>query len=394
MEILFPLHMGLDNPGSSCRVRQKLLWHCKRETLGVMGTPCAKHHASYPGSPQAQLASAPLAASPPVGPACHVALCNPSGDMMVPGAGWQAVGRACRSTGADRGCLGLSPAGIACIALTFVDEHGSPTSLPHGERPDPLKLPSSSPIVGLLQDADFESLTAVSRHQPETSTPHSGRVKQATSYQFLAVSTSPGAPRREGWQRWVCRAMQDCPFPAEPCMLVRLDIWEKGNISLLQLSEKLRGALRHALCDAVMEFLVLPAPLCVEATSPLGAADLEELSSAGESLTRMPIPNPQPALLLPLGLWELGSAGGTGAEGAGRKSLSPLQAVLCDVSRKNHYRNGGWKRYVKVYLLTKTEFTLLGVAEGSLPSLQLGSGQPQWGTRGHQQCCSGKLWRV
>lgn len=66
-------------------------------------------------------------------------------------------------------------------------------------------------------------------------------------------------------------------------MLVRLDIWEKGNISLLQLSEKLRGALRHALCDAVMEFLVLPAPLCVETTCPLGAMDLEELSSAGES---------------------------------------------------------------------------------------------------------------
>ncbi|XP_064521550.1 KICSTOR complex protein SZT2 isoform X8 [Pseudopipra pipra] len=130
--------------------------------------------------------------------------------------------------------------GIACIALTFVDEHGSPTLLPHGERPDPLKLLSSSPIVGLLQDMDFESLTAVSRHQPGADT-----------------------------------------LPSEPCVLVRLDIWEKGNISLLQLSEKLRGALRHALCDAVMEFLVLPAPLCVEAACPLSPADLEDLSSAG-----------------------------------------------------------------------------------------------------------------
>uniref|UniRef100_A0A663MEW2 SZT2 subunit of KICSTOR complex n=1 Tax=Athene cunicularia TaxID=194338 RepID=A0A663MEW2_ATHCN len=74
----------------------------------------------------------------------------------------------------------------------------------------------------------------------------------------------------EGWRRWGCRAMQDCPFLTEPHVLVRLDIWEKGNISLLQLSEKLRGALRHALCDAVMEFLVLPAPLCVEAACPLG----------------------------------------------------------------------------------------------------------------------------
>ncbi|XP_075280815.1 KICSTOR complex protein SZT2 isoform X4 [Opisthocomus hoazin] len=138
------------------------------------------------------------------------------------------------------GGQGTGGKGIACIALTFVDEQGSPTSLPHGERPDPLKLPSSSPIAGLLQDADFESLTAVSRHQPDAGTLHS-----------------------------------------EPCVLVRLDIWEKGNISLLQLSEKLCGALRHALCDAVMEFLVLPAPLCVEAICPLGAMDLEELSSAG-----------------------------------------------------------------------------------------------------------------
>lgn len=73
------------------------------------------------------------------------------------------------------------------------------------------------------------------------------------------------------------------PLPTEPCVLVRLDIWEKGNISLLQLSEKLRGALRHALCDAIMEFLVLPAPLCVETACPLGATDMEDLSSAGES---------------------------------------------------------------------------------------------------------------
>ncbi|XP_039240679.1 KICSTOR complex protein SZT2 isoform X4 [Pipra filicauda] len=138
------------------------------------------------------------------------------------------------------GGQGTGGKGIACIALTFVDEHGSPTLLPHGERPDPLKLLSSSPIVGLLQDTDFESLTAVSRHQPGADT-----------------------------------------LPSEPCVLVRLDIWEKGNISLLQLSEKLRGALRHALCDAVMEFLVLPAPLCVEAACPLSPADLEDLSSAG-----------------------------------------------------------------------------------------------------------------
>nr|XP_048718493.1 KICSTOR complex protein SZT2 isoform X8 [Caretta caretta] len=60
------------------------------------------------------------------------------------------------------------------------------------------------------------------------------------------------------------------------CTLVRLDVWEKGNISPLQLSEKLRSAVRHALCDAVMEFRVLPAPLCMEAACPL-----EEQSGGG-----------------------------------------------------------------------------------------------------------------
>lgn len=124
--------------------------------------------------------------------------------------------------------------------------------------------------------------------------------------------------------------MQDCHFPTEPRVLVRLDIWEKGNISLLQLSEKLRGALRHALCDAVMEFLVLPAPLCVEATCPLGAADLEELSSAGESPAGTATPSPQTASLLLPGLQELRCAGGTGAEGNGREEAA-LPSASCAV---------------------------------------------------------------
>lgn len=136
-----------------------------------MGTPCAAQYASYPSSPKAQLASAPLAVSPPVGPACHVALCNPNWCGV---AGSRQASQGCTECWADRGILGLSPTGIACIALTFVDEHGNPTPLPYGERPDPLKLSSSSPIADLLQDTDFERLTVVSRHQPEAGTLHSG----------------------------------------------------------------------------------------------------------------------------------------------------------------------------------------------------------------------------
>ena len=121
--------------------------------------------------------------------------------------------------------------------------------------------------------------------------------------------------------------MQDCPFPTEPCVLVRLDIWEKGNISLLQLSEKLCGALRHALCDAVMEFLVLPAPLCVEAICPLGAMDLEELSSAGESPARTATPAPSQPAGAQL-CW--GNSGWWGWEGG---SCSPLCKLCCVMSQ-------------------------------------------------------------
>uniref|UniRef100_A0A8C8ILX1 SZT2 subunit of KICSTOR complex n=1 Tax=Oncorhynchus tshawytscha TaxID=74940 RepID=A0A8C8ILX1_ONCTS len=50
---------------------------------------------------------------------------------------------------------------------------------------------------------------------------------------------------------------------------VRFDIWEQGNVSPLQLTDKLRGALRHALCDVIMELRVLPNPLCLETPSPI-----------------------------------------------------------------------------------------------------------------------------
>uniref|UniRef100_A0A3Q3F4P2 SZT2 subunit of KICSTOR complex n=1 Tax=Labrus bergylta TaxID=56723 RepID=A0A3Q3F4P2_9LABR len=51
-------------------------------------------------------------------------------------------------------------------------------------------------------------------------------------------------------------------------LYVRFDIWEQGNVSPLQLSDKLQGALRHALCDAVMELRVLPNPLCNAVGAP------------------------------------------------------------------------------------------------------------------------------
>uniref|UniRef100_A0A671X8H5 SZT2 subunit of KICSTOR complex n=1 Tax=Sparus aurata TaxID=8175 RepID=A0A671X8H5_SPAAU len=73
----------------------------------------------------------------------------------------------------------------------------------------------------------------------------------------------------------------------EPQLYVHFDIWEQGNVSPLQLSDKLQGALRHALCDVVMELRVLPNPLCVGLLCPATKAQREEVkgTSTPESTT-------------------------------------------------------------------------------------------------------------
>ncbi|KAG7488258.1 hypothetical protein MATL_G00032180 [Megalops atlanticus] len=111
--------------------------------------------------------------------------------------------------------------GIACIALSFVDAQGCPL---HILAQECTETPQGDTSAIPLQPAQFDSLTTVTKldsHNQET-----------------------GAQIR-----------------------VRFDIWEQGNVSPLQLTDKLRGALRHALCDVIMEFRILPNPLCVESFS-------------------------------------------------------------------------------------------------------------------------------
>uniref|UniRef100_A0A673A1Y6 SZT2 subunit of KICSTOR complex n=1 Tax=Sphaeramia orbicularis TaxID=375764 RepID=A0A673A1Y6_9TELE len=74
---------------------------------------------------------------------------------------------------------------------------------------------------------------------------------------------------------------------SDPQLCVRFDIWEQGNVSPLQLSDKLQGALRHALCDVVMELRVLPNPLCLGVSCPATKAQKEEAkgTSTPESTT-------------------------------------------------------------------------------------------------------------
>ncbi|XP_077133619.1 KICSTOR complex protein SZT2 isoform X3 [Ranitomeya variabilis] len=128
------------------------------------------------------------------------------------------------------GGQGTGGKGIGCIALSFVTQHGVLVTQAYGERAGPpLVCPSTT--SHLLSVSTFESLTKVSRFTPDPSTADSA-----------------------------------------PMTLVRFDVWEKGNISSSQLSERLSNSLRHALCDVIIEFHILQMPLCVDPMSP---GDLE-----------------------------------------------------------------------------------------------------------------------
>lgn len=132
------------------------------------------------------------------------------------------------------GGQGTGGKGIACIALSFVDQHGALVTQAYGERSGPpLVCPSST--SHLLSVSTFESLTKVNRYPPDPSTAGSA-----------------------------------------PLTLVRFDVWEKGNISSSQLSERLSNSLRHALCDVIIEFHILQMPLCVD---PMSSVDLEATSN-------------------------------------------------------------------------------------------------------------------
>ncbi|KAM7388831.1 hypothetical protein PAMP_024978 [Pampus punctatissimus] len=107
--------------------------------------------------------------------------------------------------------------GIACIALSFVDTAGRPVGVP-------------AQVCATLQRSENGATPLHPDHFDELTT--------VVKVDSINVSS-------------------------EPKLYVRFDIWEQGNVSPLQLSDKLQGALRHALCDVIMELRVLPNPLCL-----------------------------------------------------------------------------------------------------------------------------------
>ncbi|CAH2310511.1 Hypothetical predicted protein [Pelobates cultripes] len=126
------------------------------------------------------------------------------------------------------GGQGTGGKGIACIALSFVDQHGSLVTQAYL---DQQPLTCSFISSDLLNANTFDSLTDVKRFYLESCAADSGLLT-----------------------------------------LVRFDVWEKGNISSSQLSERLCNSLRHAICDVIIEFNILQSPLCVE---PLVTASQE-----------------------------------------------------------------------------------------------------------------------
>ncbi|XP_046713542.1 KICSTOR complex protein SZT2 isoform X6 [Silurus meridionalis] len=107
--------------------------------------------------------------------------------------------------------------GIACIALSFVDAQDRPLNICAQD----CGTPKGDATSICFQPEHFDSLTSVVK-------------------------------------------MDSDKHSTEGIVWVRFDIWEQGNVSPLQLTEKLRSALRHALCDLIMEMKVLPNPLCLE----------------------------------------------------------------------------------------------------------------------------------
>ncbi|XP_071119812.1 KICSTOR complex protein SZT2-like [Haliotis cracherodii] len=105
--------------------------------------------------------------------------------------------------------------GIACISLSLADGTGSPVKLL--SCPKPCSMSSTK-----IQDPEeFERLVETFVHLPNPS------------------------PSRPG-----------------PTALIQFKIWENGNSDLKALRERLMNAVRYSLCDVVMEYTLLTAPIC------------------------------------------------------------------------------------------------------------------------------------
>ncbi|XP_050400458.2 KICSTOR complex protein SZT2 [Patella vulgata] len=107
--------------------------------------------------------------------------------------------------------------GIACISVSLVDSTGSPVKVLN------CPYPTSMTTSGILSSDDFDQLLHTVRHEPSPDT------------------TKPG-----------------------PTALIQFKIWDRFNnkSEMKNLIDKLTSAVKHALCDVILEFNLLTAPIC------------------------------------------------------------------------------------------------------------------------------------
>ena len=109
--------------------------------------------------------------------------------------------------------------GIACIAFALVDGQGNPASQLHWPRPINY---AKSDVLGPSSFADFEEFIRTNL--------------------YVKASTDRKGPG--------------------PVAVMEFRIWERGHINVDMLREKLESAIQHALWDVVLEYQLLPFPLC------------------------------------------------------------------------------------------------------------------------------------
>jgi len=51
-------------------------------------------------------------------------------------------------------------------------------------------------------------------------------------------------------------------FFSGPTSLIQFKVWQSGTIDLSMLCELLKSALRHSVCDIILEYYLLTAPIC------------------------------------------------------------------------------------------------------------------------------------
>ncbi|XP_076462664.1 KICSTOR complex protein SZT2-like isoform X2 [Babylonia areolata] len=132
----------------------------------------------------------------------------------------------------DQVYLYLSPQaggrkGLACVVCRLVDGPGNPVRLlgcPSPSRQAAANLPSVE---------EFQQMVETSVHQPIT-----------------------------------------CTWGPGPTALLQFRIWQKGSLDMRQLKDRLTSAVSHALCDIIMEYTLMTAPVC---TTPRNLQDIKAL---------------------------------------------------------------------------------------------------------------------